>query len=351
MALLAAVLGTGTWARTAHLPALTATPGVTVAACVDPNLAAAEEAAATFEVPNAFTDLDQLFAAHPDLDLLVVAAPDDAHPAAIRACLERNVAVFCEKPLANDGDEAAELAALAARAQAPATVGYSFRYSPAIQALRTDYLAGILGDIWLVEIAEHNPQFHPGFGRPLSWKGDPEHAAAGALFEYGSHALDLVMWLFGPVTAVSTHLTRILPGARLDDLATCQLRFASGAAGLLVASWVLEGGFPGIRLRVHASRKLADIDLDEALEGKERYRLTEVQTRQVTECPLPTAVTGPSFYATTHLADLIHTIQAPGSATSSPTLPTIGQAAEDQLVLSAALAATESWVDIGPTIT
>ena len=155
---------------------------------------------------------------------------------------------YCEKPLANDANEAERLADLAEQHDAHATVGYSFRYSPALQQMRGDLAAGRLGTPWLIELYEQNPQFHPAFGKPMNWKGDPAHAGAGALYEYGSHAIDLGYWLLGPVTDVATNFSRVLPGARLDDIATVQLTFASGAIGTLVASWVLTGSFPGIRV-------------------------------------------------------------------------------------------------------
>src|SRR5205814_2335687 len=78
---------------------------------------------------------------------------------------------------------------------------------------------------WLIELYEHNPQFHPARGKAMNWKGDPAQARAGALFEYGSHVVDLAGWLVGAVRRVSTSFARVLPGARLDDIATLQLQF------------------------------------------------------------------------------------------------------------------------------
>src|SRR5262249_13088404 len=151
------------------------------------------------------------------IDLLVVAAPDDAHPAATRAGLLAGAAVYCEKPLANEASVARELAELAETTRRPAAGGYSFRYNPAVQALKADIRAGQLGRPWLIELFEHNPQFHPRLGKAMNWKGDPAKAGAGALFEYGSHAVDLAAWLVGPIRRVSTSFARVLPGARLDD--------------------------------------------------------------------------------------------------------------------------------------
>ena len=42
-------------------------------------------------------------------------------------------------------------------------------------------------------------------------------------------------------------------------MATLQLAFDPPAIGTLVASWVLTGGFPGIRIRVHGSKGLGEV--------------------------------------------------------------------------------------------
>jgi predicted dehydrogenase len=224
-----------------------------------------------------------------------------------------------------------------------ATVGYSFRYSPALRAVKADLESGLLGDPWLVEIAEHNPQFHPAFGRPLNWKADPSHAAAGALFEYGSHALDLAAWLAGDVTAVSTSLAHVRDGAALDDLATLQLRFDGGAIGTLLASWVLSGGFPGIRLRLHGSRLLADVVLDERVPGGERYRRRGPDGRVVEEVELEPVGEAQSGYARRHWADVLRALDT-GQAPAG--LPSFEDGARIQQVLDAALQATDRWVEV-----
>jgi predicted dehydrogenase len=348
----AAVLGVGSWAQTAHLPALVAHPEVEVVACADADLAQARAVAETFGVVSAYDGLRSLLENENSLDLLVIVAPDDVHPVAIRAALDRGIAVFCEKPLANDFASAADLSDRASAASVVSTVGYSFRYSPAVQALRTDLIAGRLGTPWLIEVAEHNAQFHPLLGKPLNWKGHPDHAAAGALFEYGSHVLDLSLWLLGPVTDVSAHLITVLPEAKLDDIATLQLRFASGAAGTLVSSWLLTGGFPGIRIRLHGSLGLSEVELNDTIPGGERYSHYELDGRIRETVSTPPLEHGPSSYARLHLADVVSSMTG-SPLTISESLPTIEQAAETQRVLDRALAATAVWapVDASNTLT
>jgi predicted dehydrogenase len=341
----AAVLGTGFWATVAHAPALRALDDVELVACVGATLDEGKAFAAEQQIRSAYGSLDELLESSDRPDLLAIVAPDDVHPEASVAALEAGVAVFCEKPLANDAGTALELAAVAARTGVPATVGYSFRFSPAVQALRRDLEGGRLGEPWLIELSEHNPQFHPTRGRPMNWKGDPAHAGAGALYEYGSHAVDLAAWLVGDVQAVSTSLAYVHPDARLDDIATLQLRFAGKAIGTLVASWVLAGGFPGIRIRLHGSEALAEAVLDETVLGGECYRLLSPNGAVAEEIELEPLDDRFSAYAERHYRALVAVMRggAPG------VLPSLAEGARVQVVLEAALGATERWIEVGAT--
>jgi predicted dehydrogenase len=293
------------------------------------------------DVARSYPELGAMLGAERGLDLLVISTPDDHHPVAIGAAAAAGVAVFCEKPLANSAAVAESLAATAAAAGIEATVGYSFRYSAAVQRLRDDLRSGALGEPWLLELHEHNAQFHPVVGRTLTWKGDPDHAGGGALFEYGAHVIDLGCWLLGPVDAVSAQFANVVPGAVLDDTATLQLRFRSGALGTLITSWVLGGGFPGIRVRLHGSAGGADALLGVVEDGSEQYRRWLPRGEVVEDLDLTPRPPQKSTYACRQLADLLDVLD--GRPSKHPgTLPTLEQAAVVQRVLDTALQATDT---------
>jgi len=333
------VLGAGFWARSAHLPALRALPGVEVVACTGATLGEGRAFAAEHGIPAAYASVEELLdEAEPTL--LAIVAPDDVHAPATDAAFDRGVAVFCEKPLANDVATATALARRQDELSATATVGFSFRFSPALQAMKRDLDEGVLGEPWFVELYEHNPQFHPVRGRPMNWKGDPDRAAAGALFEYGSHVVDVAQWLLGGIAAVSTSFGRVRNDARLDDIATLQLRFDGAATGILVSSWVLAGGFPGIRVRLHGSEALGEAVLDESVDGEMYVRIGD-DARIRERVPLEPVAGGIAGYTRRHYAALLESIGG-----SSAGLPSLRDGAAAQAVLEAALAATEQWAAV-----
>lgn len=340
MSIRVGLVGAGHWARNAHLPALRALPGVEIVACAGATLDEGRTFAAEQGIPAAYATVEELLAdALPEL--LAIVAPDDVHAPATTAALERGVAVFCEKPLANDVATASALARLQDDLAATATVGFSFRFSPALQAMKRDLDEGVLGEPWFIELYEHNPQFHPLRGRSMNWKGDPAHAAAGALFEYGSHVVDVARWLVGDITSVSTSFGRVRPDARLDDIATLQLRFGGVATGILVSSWVLAGGFPGIRVRLHGSEALGEAILDESVDGETYVRIGD-DARIRDRVELDRVPGGISGYTGRHYAALLDAL----AGGDPPGLPTLHDGASAQAVLEAAIAATERWVDV-----
>ena len=334
-----AIVGCGSWAAQAHLPALRALRGVQVIACADADGAASRKFAAANVIPYWFDSAAALLSAGL-ADALTVAAPDDAHPHIVLAALDAGLPVFCEKPLANTVEIADHLVSEQVRTGVGATVGYSFRYSPALQQLRADLAAGLLGEPWLAELREYNSQFHPRFGKQMNWKGDPTKAGAGALFEYGSHALDLAQWLIGPISRVSAQLSRVLPDSRLDDIAVVQVDFAGPCSGVLVSGWVLAGDIPGVQVRLHGSAGAAEVQLSEGLPGGERYLRLNLDGGPAQQVQLREGAGGRSGYAQRHLGDFLG---LPGYQRGDGTMPTLAQGASVQRVLAAAASATEHW--------
>jgi predicted dehydrogenase len=320
-------------------------PEVEIVACVSPDSAQVLRFAAEFGIPRTYAGLDDALTGESQIGLLVVSTPDDHHAVALRRAIDARIPVFCEKPVANSTRDAEELARRVAASPVPATVGFSFRYSTAVQRLRDDLRSGRLGDPWLVELVEQNPQFHPVVGRPLNWKGDPTHAAGGAVFEYGAHVVDLGCWLMGEVATVSAQFATVVPGALLDDIAILQLRYQSGVLGTVTTSWVLGGGFPGITVRVHGSGGRGEVFLGAEPHPQERYVRRDAMGEVVESLDLSTGALGKPARVTRHLADLVAAIT--GRAERYPgTLPTLESSAHVQRVLDTALSAAGAGLPV-----
>jgi myo-inositol 2-dehydrogenase/D-chiro-inositol 1-dehydrogenase len=131
-------------------------------------------------------DLGELTA--PDVDAVVVANPTPHHAAAVRAALEAGKPVLCEKPLALELGETAELARLASGSDHYLQVGFMRRYDPAYAAAQRAAAAGELGRLQHLLAISRDPLPPP----------EEYLAGSGGIFlDLGVHDIDLVRWISG----------------------------------------------------------------------------------------------------------------------------------------------------------
>ena len=105
----AGVIGAGSWARVAHLPALLSHPDTEVVAVCDADPAALDAVTALLPDGCARYGDAKAMLAQEALDLVCIVTPDDQHVAPIRAAVANRTHIVCEKPLALTGAEAWEL--------------------------------------------------------------------------------------------------------------------------------------------------------------------------------------------------------------------------------------------------
>jgi predicted dehydrogenase len=219
----------------------------------------------------------------PDIDVVSVAIANELHRPVVEALLAAGKHVLCEKPLAPSVEDAKAMVAAAEGADTQAGVGFSFRRTPGINAIREQLRSGAIGPVrhfnghYWCDYAQ-NP------GNPMSWryKGGP---GSGALADIGSHMIDLGEYLCGPIESVSgavfqTFTTeRPVPlGATVghaagavsdsmepvenEDIATFTASFANGAVGTFSVSRISHGLPNGLGFEVFAADGAAAFDLN-----------------------------------------------------------------------------------------
>ncbi len=232
------------WAARSHLPALRALGGQFEITAVAGSSPERSRAAATQYGIACAADSAAALAAHPDVDLVVVAVKVPHHRVLVEAALAARKAVLCEWPLAIDAAEADLLAAHAAGAGVRNFVGLQARASAAMQQLRTLIRDGAIGDILASNIVA-------AVGVP--WNGMTDRSrtylnrnASGATMlsiPFG-HCLDAMNWVLGDFATFSAELmTRrtatlvqdegILIPTDVADQVMVSGRLESGAAAVL----------------------------------------------------------------------------------------------------------------------
>ncbi len=262
-ALRGAVIGAGGIARLRHIPAFqeAARRGTAelVAIC-DPVATALDEAGDQAGIGERYRDYQEVLA-RDDIDVVTIATPNSSHEQIAVEALQAGKHVLCEKPLALSLDGARRMAAAARATGRVNSVNYRYRWVPSARYLKELVETGEVGAVRQIfmnyfSAAVVDPT------TPIQWR-QTRAEGGGILADIGSHLIDLALWLLGPIQRVRCDLwtfTRERPSVGngmapvdVDDAATCQLEFASGAVGVMNASGLCLGRLNHQRIEVYGT--------------------------------------------------------------------------------------------------
>jgi predicted dehydrogenase len=255
----AAVVGTG-FIGIVHVEALRRL-GVEVLGVVGSSPERARAKAATFPLPPVYESLEQALA-DPAVDVVHLTSPNHLHYPQVKEALAAGKHVVCEKPLALDSTQSAELVELAERSGLVHCTNFNISFYPQVQEAR-DRVGGI-GELWNV----HGSYLQDWLLLPTDWNWRLEPDQGGelrAVGDIGSHWLDLAQFVSGRrVEAVFADLatairTRQRPTGPVEtfaqtedverepvemhteDFAHLLVRFEGGMRGSVVLSQVSAG--------------------------------------------------------------------------------------------------------------
>ncbi len=177
---------------------------------------------------------DRLDAALDDVDVAWICTWTAGHAEAVTAAVDRDLAVFCEKPLAPTIAECRAIAdALRGR---PHQVGLVLRHAPVFAAFAEAVASGRYGRP--MAIVFRDDQYFPIQGMYGStWRADVTKAGGGTLIEHSIHDVDLIRWILGPVTEVSAATAETFGHPGIEDVAAVRFGFGSGATATLTSVW------------------------------------------------------------------------------------------------------------------
>jgi predicted dehydrogenase len=187
-----------------------------------------------------YTDLRELCAAD-EIDLVVIALPNEAHLDAVRMAAHGGKAIVCTKPLARTGAEAAEMVGLVEQAGVWHGYAESSVFSPNIAKAHQMVEAGAIGEPLTMRAREA----HSGPHAAHFWNA--ETAGGGALLDMGCHTVESARLFFGkgnPVTEVFAWGATMIHGDKTtgEDTAIALLKFAGGQLATIESSWIEKGG-------------------------------------------------------------------------------------------------------------
>lgn len=266
------IVGTSWWTDQMHLPSLKSHAQVQVVAICGRNQARGQEIAAKYEIPQVFTDYQEMIE-QADLQALVIAIPDDMHYPVAMAALDAGLHVLCEKPLAFDVQQAGEMTARAEAMGVKHMVLFTWRWLPHYQYFHELVTQGYVGRGYQCHF-----QFLHGKWRSdeYSWKADGSRSK-GNLSIFASHMIDMARWNFGEIVRVSAHLGVYVERAGIagqalepaNDATLLLAEFASGMQGVIQSSSVAHIGDRGNELNIRVYGEAGTLESDVIFGGGE----------------------------------------------------------------------------------
>jgi predicted dehydrogenase len=225
------LVGYGYAGKTFHAPLIAAVPELHLAAVASSDAAKVHADWPGVTVHAAPAEL----IARDDIDLVVIATPNDTHYPLARAALLAGRHVVVDKPFTVALADARELVALALERARVLSVFHNRRWDGDFLTLRKLVSQGRLGRV--VEMNSRHDRFRPEVRQRWRESAGP---GAGLWFDLGPHLVDQALQLFGRPRAITLARDLTRDGALADDWFHASLRYerlhVHLHAGMLVAA-------------------------------------------------------------------------------------------------------------------
>ncbi|HVO88316.1 MAG TPA: oxidoreductase [Casimicrobiaceae bacterium] len=229
------LIGFGFASKTFHAPLIAATEGMRLVAVATSNAGKVHAALG----PDVQASTVEALVARRDIDLVVIATPNDLHRPQALAALNAGHDVVVDKPFALDLAQAQEVTAAAQRQGRLLSVFHNRRWDSDVLTLARVLRSGRLGRV--VEVFSHFDRFRPEVRQ--RWR-EGSGPGAGLWLDLAPHLLDQALQLFGSPSAIAVDIANQRDRAVADDWFHAQLRWS-------------EGPYAGLRMHLHASALVA----------------------------------------------------------------------------------------------
>lgn len=235
------LIGYGFAGKTFHAPLIQSVPGLrlTVAGSSKPEAVHAD-------LPGVAVCAPEAVATHDEVDLVVIASPNESHYPLAAAALRAGKSVVVDKPFTVTLAEARSLVAIAQQQRQVLSVFQNRRRDSEVLAAKAVLESGVLGEI--AQYESHIDRFRPVVRQRWREKTGP---GAGLWFDLGPHLIDQAVHLFGLPQSVNANFGILREGGETDDWAHVQLNY-DRLRVVLQASLLASGGCP--RSLLHGTR-------------------------------------------------------------------------------------------------
>ena len=251
-----------------------------------------------------------------DIYIIDCCTPNYLHKEILIDAMKNGKFVYCEKPLAMNVEEAKEIVKVAKETRVINQMAFQYRFIPAIIRAKQLIEEGVLGKVFHFKAS----YLHSGYtdpNKPITWRLDKERGGGGALYDLGSHIIDLMRYLLGEYKSVFAFKETFIKERPLlenpaekrrvevDDYTILTVRMDNGSIGTLEVSRVATGTNDDLNFEIYGEKGSMRFHLmepnwlyvydatepGEPIGGKRGFKAIECVNRY----PSPSILPGPKF--------------------------------------------------------
>ncbi|TDK20643.1 Gfo/Idh/MocA family oxidoreductase [Luteimonas aestuarii] len=225
------ILGCGAVTEAKSGPAFAKVPGSALVAVMRRDAALAEDYARRHGVPRWHADAQALID-DPGVDAVYVATPPSTHCQYALMAMAAGKPVYVEKPMAMDAAECDAMLRASREHGVPLFVAYYRRALPRFLLIRDLLADGAIGTPRSVGV-HYTRELQPIYCDPrnLSWRVRPEVSGGGLFVDLGSHTLDILDFLLGPLRNVTGEASNRAGAYPAEDTVSMAFTCGDGIRG------------------------------------------------------------------------------------------------------------------------
>lgn len=228
------VIGCG-WAGEQHARAFSSIEEVEVLAVADIDEAKARDFAARWGTDVWHMDYGKVLADR-RIDAVSICLPHFLHSAVSVEAAEAGKHILCEKPIANNLDEADAMIRAANRAGVTLMIAENVRFHPINIKIKELIGKDYIGEVFLARIFRDH-EMHESL-KKRRWFLDREKAGGGIWMAGGIHDVDALRMLIGEVEKIALfQAKKVFPEMEGDDTVAALLEFRNGSVGVITESF------------------------------------------------------------------------------------------------------------------
>lgn len=181
-------------------------------------------------VPKWYDNADMLIH-DPDVDAVYIATPPSSHMQYTLEVAKAGKPVYVEKPMACSFTECQQMIDACEKAAVPLFVAYYRRVLPLFLKLKAIIERDDICEIRAVNVRFYQKPSKADQSGEYNWRVDPDIAGCGYFCDLGSHMIDLLQYLLGPIVEANGYTENQAGLYDVEDIISTNFKFENGILG------------------------------------------------------------------------------------------------------------------------